>query len=332
MGNPRFRALAEVSGEGGSVRAGGGQEFLDGGDLGGQGLRAGSSFKLQVPRVRERMDGRLEAASARHGCPEAATPGWGSKSGRLRKGLAPGAGRGYPSRMLDDVRALLILQDRDRRLMALAKDLEKLPQDETRAKAKLAGDEAAVAKAKEAVVDAELRLKRLEMDADTRRTTIQRLKTQQFETRKNEEYQALGHEIERYGKEIDTLETKELEIMEELDALRAAHAAAQEALGRTKGHVDEDLATISQRRDRVVAERAEVSAEREKLLPGLPEDLLPLYERLMRTKDGLAVVPMKDGRCEGCHMKVIASTIMKVHTGKEICQCENCGRILYDGD
>ena len=39
--------------------------------------------------------------------------------------------------MLDEVRSLLILQDRDRRLLALAKELEKLPQDEARAKAKL---------------------------------------------------------------------------------------------------------------------------------------------------------------------------------------------------
>lgn len=234
--------------------------------------------------------------------------------------------------MLDEVRALLILQDRDRRLMALAKDLERLPQDEARAKTKLAGDEAAVAKAKEAIVEAELRLKRLEIDAGTRNTTIQRLKTQQFETRKNEEYQALGHEITRYEKEIDTLETKELEIMEELDQLRAKHADAQKALARTQGLVDEDLAMIAERRERTEAEKIEVSAEREKLLPGISEDMLPLYQRLMKTKDGLAVVPMKDGKCEGCHMKVIASTIMKVHTAKEICQCENCGRILYDAD
>ena len=67
--------------------------------------------------------------------------------------------------MLDEVRALLILQDRDRRLMALAKDLEKLPQDEARANAKLAGDEDAVNRAHNAVVDCEVRLKRLELDA-----------------------------------------------------------------------------------------------------------------------------------------------------------------------
>jgi uncharacterized protein len=58
----------------------------------------------------------------------------------------------YLPPMQDEVRALLILQDRDRRLLALAKDLQKLPQDEARARAKLAGDEAAVTKTHQALL------------------------------------------------------------------------------------------------------------------------------------------------------------------------------------
>jgi predicted nucleic acid-binding Zn-ribbon protein len=30
-------------------------------------------------------------------------------------------------------------------------------------------------------------------------------------------------------------------------------------------------------------------------------------------------------------MKVTPATAMRVRTGKEIVSCENCGRILYDG-
>lgn len=232
--------------------------------------------------------------------------------------------------MLDEVRALLILQDRDRRLLALAKDLEKLPVDEARAKAKLAGDEAAVTRAHDALVDCELRLKRLELDAGTRRTTILRLKTQQFETRKNEEYQAIGHEIARYEKEADELETRELEIMEEIDAKRAELKAAEAARAHTRTLIEEDLASIAQRSERMEAERAEVTAERDKLASAVPESLLPLYQRLMKSKSGLALAPMRDGKCEGCHMKLIASTVAAVHTGKEIARCEDCGRILYD--
>ena len=105
--------------------------------------------------------------------------------------------------MLDEIRGLLILQDRDKRLLNLAKDLAKLPQEEARARAKLAGDEAAVKQAKDALNEVELRVKKIEMDAETRRTTVKRLKVQQFETKKNEEYNALGHEITRYEKEVE---------------------------------------------------------------------------------------------------------------------------------
>jgi uncharacterized protein len=231
--------------------------------------------------------------------------------------------------MQNEVRALLILQDRDRRLLALAKDLGKLPQDEARAKAKLAGDKAAMAKAHQALLDCELRVKKIELDAETRRTTIKRLKAQQFETRKNEEFVALGHEITRYEKDLDDFETKELEAMEEVDGFRNAHKAAESALVLTAQRVEEDLETVKQRHQRMETDRQELLVEREALLAKAPENVIPLYNRLMKTKDGLAVAPMRDGKCEGCHMKLISSTVMKVQSSKEIAQCEDCGRILY---
>ena len=227
---------------------------------------------------------------------------------------------------------MMVLQDRDRRLLSLAKDLDRLPQDVARAKAKLAADEAAVKKCHDALTDCDLRLKRLELDAGTRRTTIQRLKTQQFETRKNEEYQALGHEITRYEKEVDNLETKELELMEEMDGHRAAQKAAEAVLAKSRALVDEELADIRTRHERLEAERAEVSAERERLAAEVPDEVLPLYERLMKTKAGLAIAPVHDGKCGGCHMKLIASTVVAVQSGRELTRCEDCGRILYAGE
>lgn len=231
--------------------------------------------------------------------------------------------------MLDEVRSLLILQDRDRRLLALAKDLEKLPQDEARAKTKLAGDQQAVADAKAAVNQQEIKLKNLELDAGTRKTTIGRLKTQQFETRKNDEYQAIANEIIRYEKELDGLETRELEMMEEIDRLRSLLKQAEVGLAHTQTLVNEDLASIKQRFERMQAQKTEISQERETLLKEIPETILPLYERLMKSKNGLALARMHEGKCEGCHMKLIPSTVVAVQNSKEIARCEDCGRILY---
>jgi predicted nucleic acid-binding Zn-ribbon protein len=231
--------------------------------------------------------------------------------------------------MLVEVRALLILQDRDRRLLALAKDLEKLPQDEARAKAKLAGGQATVTRTHDALLDCELRLKRLELDAGTRRTTIQRLKLQQFETRKNEDYQAIGHEITRSEKEVDELETRELELMEEMDAARKVWQAAQATSAHERTLVEEDLASITRRREQLESERHDVTVQRDALAAQVPESILPLYERLMKSKAGLAVAPMHEGKCGGCHMKLIASTVVTVQSASELARCEDCGRILY---
>jgi uncharacterized protein len=231
--------------------------------------------------------------------------------------------------MLDEIRDLLVLQDRDRRLALIAKDLEKLPLEESRARNKLSGDQAAVKQAHDALQANELVLKKIELDAETRRTTIKRLKLQQFETRKNEEYQALGHEVVRYEKEVDQFETRELECMEASDALRATLAGAEAALKKTKHLVDEDLASIAERKKNLLTEQAEVRAERARLAEATSPTILPLYERLLKSKDGIAISPLHEGRCGGCHMKLISSTVIKVLSGKEVAQCEDCGRILY---
>lgn len=230
--------------------------------------------------------------------------------------------------MLDEIRGLLILQDRDRRLITLGKELAKLPQEEARANAKLNGDTAALKKAHDELIAIELKVKKIEMDAETRRTTIKRLQTQQFETKKNDEYNALGHEVVRYKKEIDDLETRELEAMEEVDVFRKNQTEAQTQLAKTKGFVEEDLVSIKQRHAQMEEQVKEVKAEREKHVAEVSEDYLPLYRKLMKSKDGMAIGTLKDGKCTGCHMKVIASTAIAVQSEKEVTQCENCGRIL----
>lgn len=237
---------------------------------------------------------------------------------------------GLPTGMLDEVRSLLILQDRDRRLLAISKDLEKLPQEEARANSKLSASQAAVTKAHDALREAELLIKKIELDANTRRTTIVRLKNQQFETRKNEEFQALGHEITRYEKEVDAFETQELEAMEEADKLRATLTEAEAAKKHSQGLIDEDLKSIRERKERLVSTQEEVRAERAPLAAAIDGTLLAYYERLMKTKDGLAIAPMLEGgRCGGCQMKLIPSTVVKVQAAAERATCENCGRILY---
>jgi hypothetical protein len=117
-----------------------------------------------------------------------------------------------------------------------------------------------------------------------------------------------------------------------MDVVRGTLKSAQAARAHDRTLVEEDLASIAQRRERMETEQREVAAEREALASQVSEAILPLYQRLMKSKAGLAVAPLQEGKCGGCHMKLIASTVVAVQTDKEIARCEDCGRILYAED
>lgn len=231
--------------------------------------------------------------------------------------------------MFAPIEGLLVLQERDRRLADLTEEIAQIPKEEARAKGRLSNDEQAVSSAKADLQRIGVDTKNLELDVETRRNTITRLKQQQFETRKNEEFQALGHEVERYAGEIDELETQLLELMEKSDAQRETLEAAQASLAKSQEIVDQDLVELAQREKNLEKIKQEVSDERTSLAAQVDEELLSLYERLLLKKKGVAVCPVEAGQCGGCHVKLIPATLVKVQAAKEIAQCENCGRILY---
>jgi hypothetical protein len=225
---------------------------------------------------------------------------------------------------------LLILQDRDLRLRDINAQLERIPRDRAQATERLTQSKAATEAAKLALQENEVAIRNVELDIGTRRETINRLKKQQYETRKNEEYQALGHEVIRYTKEVDGLETTELELMEKADLHRTALAEAQESLARLRKGVDEEIAQLDRRQAALEAEKAEVQGNREAEIAKIDEDLASLYDRLLASRGAPVVVALTPAaQCQGCHVKAISSVAVRVQAGKELVQCENCGRILY---
>ncbi len=231
--------------------------------------------------------------------------------------------------MQPTIHSLLILQERDQKLLLVARDLERIPRDEAQANGALAADKAALDKAIDALRQCEVATKKIELDIATRRNTILRLKQQQFETRKNDEYTALGNEARRYEKEIDGLETKELESMEIADDLRLKVKEAEAQLARSQALVNDDLAALASKRKQLLARREELLGERAALVAVVDPEVLPLYDRLMKTKNGSAVVHAGGGLCSGCHMKLVPTTLVKVLAALELVQCENCGRLLF---
>ncbi len=100
-------------------------------------------------------------------------------------------------------------------------------------------------------------------------------------------------------------------------------AVAQDSVARQTVDLDEKSKALESQLQGLSRERSELAGK-------IDEDLLGRFERLFKSKGDAAVVGVEHGVCTGCHMKVTTATAAQVRAGREIVNCENCGRILYD--
>ena len=232
--------------------------------------------------------------------------------------------------MNPELEQLLVLQDRQQKIRQIQTEIATVPLRRKSLDAQLAASASAVDALKQKARQLEVDRKKLELDVGTRTESISRFKTQQYQTRKNDEFQALGHEIERYENEILKIEDEELELMVQADKVKVdlaeeerKAADVRESIARQTTDLDEKSKALQSRLDELTRERADLEGK-------IDEDLLGLFERLFKSKGDAAVVAIEHGVCTGCHMKVTSATAAGARAGKEIVSCENCGRILYE--
>lgn len=232
--------------------------------------------------------------------------------------------------MHPELEQLLILQDRQQRIRQIQTEIETVPLRRKSLEAQLAASASAVDVLKHKTRQIEVDRKKLELDVGTRTESIARFKTQQYQTRKNDEFQALGHEIERYKNEIGKIEDEELELMMQADKFKIDLAEEEKKAAGVKESIARQTADLDEKSKALESRLADLTRERAELAGKIDEDLLGLFERLFTSKGDAAIVAIEHGVCTGCHMKVTSATAASARAGKEIVSCENCGRILYE--
>jgi predicted nucleic acid-binding Zn-ribbon protein len=231
--------------------------------------------------------------------------------------------------MLAELQKLLILQDRDRKIRAMRHELKFAPAQKKDLEARLVASNASFEAVRQRGRDLEVEKKRLEMDAQAKRDSIAKFRTQQFQTRKNEEFQALTNEIKRFESDITSIEDRELEIMEQAEKAKAETAEAEKDLTQKKASVASQLVDVDKKIATLEAQLKEVEADRARLATEIDEDLLNRYDRLFASKGDSAIVALEHEVCMGCHMKITTQTAVRVKGEQEIVACEQCGRLLY---
>lgn len=228
---------------------------------------------------------------------------------------------------------LLILQDRDAKRLGLEAQVKSVPKDIALVEQKIAAEKAAIETARLEVRGLESKKKMLETEIGSAEEKLAKYKTQQSQVRKNEEYQALGHEIETTQAAIGALEEQELQVMYGIDEAKKKFVAAEAELkANISGH-EARIRTLKERETSLAAELATVQAEVTAARAPVEPVALRVYDRIA-ARQMPVVVAIHGSKCGGCHLKV-SGEVESLARGKsvdgatQLATCDQCGRIVY---
>ena len=231
--------------------------------------------------------------------------------------------------MQETIEKLLVLQDRDRKIHRVQQELSHISPERETLRARAAATQTQLEAAKNRVKQIESERKRLELDVEAKKSQIEKYANQQLQTRKNEEYRALAHEIETCKADINKIEDREIELMEQAESAQKQVARANAEANEAKKLVEGQVAQLNQREENLKKELAELQSGRAEIAAAVDESARNRYERLLKSKGDNVIVGVQHGVCGGCHMKLQAQLIVSCQAQKELVTCSSCGRILY---
>lgn len=231
--------------------------------------------------------------------------------------------------MLQAIEKLLILQDRDRKIIKIREQLARIPAERSQLQTRHSSANAALDAAKLKVKQIETDRKKLELDVEAQKNQIEKYSIQQYQTKKNEEYRALTHEIDTCKKNIHKLDDQQLELMEQGEVAQNEVNRLSQIAAETKRTTESLLAELATREQALQKELAGLESNRAELAAQVDDTVRGRYERLLKQKGSTVVVGIQHGVCGGCHMTLSRQTVVSCCADQEIITCTNCARILY---
>lgn len=239
-------------------------------------------------------------------------------------------GRGITAAMLSPaLEKLLVYQDRDQRRLSLEDQLKRAPEEIAAVRRKIEEEKAGLEASKAALREAEARRKALETEIGSAEQKVARFKTQQLEVRKNDEYQALGHQIEAGQKEIGALEEKELEAMYAIDEAKKRVKEAEAVVAQAIAAHESRIKLLQEKEETLRTQLAELQAELSSTRADVPAPALEAYVRIAKRVPQPIVAPLREQKCFGCHLKVSNGVVTDARVGTKLVYCDNCGRLIY---
>jgi hypothetical protein len=223
---------------------------------------------------------------------------------------------------------LIAIQKLDSEIFSLKGEKAAMPEKLQAAEAAFEEKKAGLVALEKKLLDFQKQRKDKELDLASKEESVKKLQTQLYSLKTNKEYQAMLQQIADAKADGSVIEDKILQCFEEAEKVN------KEIEGERLRLKEEEKATAEQKksindRSKLIDDRlGQLEGQRSQLVPQIDHKIFSQYEKILKNREGLAIVAIKDDSCGGCNMHMPPQVINLIKMYDRLVTCEVCNRIL----
>jgi len=230
----------------------------------------------------------------------------------------------------EEIKKIVELQEIDSKIYQMREEKDsKLPQELKALKEEYEQKKQNLSTAEEKLKEIQLKKKDKEIDLASKEENAHKAQGQLYQLKTNKEYQAKLNEIESLKADISVAEEDLLKILDEVEASKKEQEVQKEKLAQEEKAFKDSEDTIKGRIKDLNAQINTLQEKRQRFTSNIDKKILEKYEQLLKTRQGLAIVPVEGENCGSCHMRVTHQKINEIKMFDNLVFCESCVRILY---
>jgi len=232
----------------------------------------------------------------------------------------------------EQIGLLIGLQAIDAQIYVLSKEKASMPGHLRSIDEMLELKKTDIKQAEDNLKNTQLKLKEKEGSLQQKEEQIKKLQGQLYTLKTNKEYSTMLTEIE--GIKVDNSLTEEdiLKFMDEIEFAKKKISEEKELFKVEEANAQKERDNINLKAKEIDSRLSELNEKRNNIAPSIEKHVISRYEKILKNKDGLAMVHIEDGSCGGCHLNLPPQVISEVKLREDVIVCGSCLRILYIDD
>jgi predicted nucleic acid-binding Zn-ribbon protein len=226
---------------------------------------------------------------------------------------------------------LLELQKIDAVVFELRSSIAALPEKLAPAKADLAKLESMLQVERDRLAETEGWRREQEQMISQDQEDIQKAKGKLQASKNSKDFAAASREVDNKRRSMSEREEEVLKVIEALEKSRTEIAAHEKDVEALRATIEAEEAKVGVQIEDLTNKATEASSGRAEIAAKVEKSLLKKYDYIVKFR-GIAVAPVVDGTCQGCHMSVPPQLNNILARGDSIESCPRCQRLLFRED